>query len=113
MELDPSYTVAYSSISSEHDGMLYYDKDHRQIPLIEVEEPYKPAYDAETANIQHRFFKHETTLYRDCYIEIATFRSRNLFDRLLKLKLYMVFDKYVGRHLGLGKDTQEETTHGN
>lgn len=97
-KLDPSYTVARMSISSEQDSKpLYYDAENRQIPYIEVEEEYIPEYDYETRSIKHWWFRNESTMYRDIHTKVATFRSRNSFTKILISIVIVQFDKRIGR----------------
>lgn len=105
-KLDPAYKIHHMSVSSEHEKPLYYDVEGHQIPLIEVEVPYKPEYDAESGKINHWFFKREVVYYRDVYIQIGKFKARNNFDHLVKGIAIVWFDRLIGRHIGLGTDTR-------
>lgn len=107
-KLDPSYEVARMSISDEYPDPLYFDKDGRRIPMIEVEEDYKPSYDTEQSKLKGFWNRHEVDVYRDVRVRVCTFKSRWLLTANLKLLAICLFDKYVGRHFGMGKMTTKD-----
>lgn len=104
--LDPSKKVGRVSFSSEHESPLYYDKEGKRIPFVEVEEDYQPSYDGEMTGLKGLWNRHEVEIFRDCFTQIATLRSRWKLTLGFKYIGVKLLDKYILRHLGWGKDTR-------
>lgn len=97
-KLDPTKEVARMSISSEHDGVQYHDKDGRRIAYVDEVVDYKPEYDFETKDANHWWFRNESTLYRDVHHEVKTFRSRSWFSKYAQAIFWTYLDKYLLRY---------------
>ena len=95
-KLDPSYKVARISVSDEHEQPLYFDDKGRQIPYIEVEEPYRPTYDIEVAKTR---FGYSIDLYRDIHKSVISTWAPLKFIAYIIMLPFFYWDKYVWSRL--------------
>lgn len=95
-KLDPAYEVHHMSVSDEHDKPLYFDNEGNQIPMIEVEMPYKPEWDTEEDRLNG---KTRIDLYRDVHHKVGTVRSRSKVLAYIKMLVLFYYDKWIGVHV--------------